>query len=1628
MTLREVDYQINDEFKEEATRLSDLLDLDQLEAAELLLQGTEDAETLDRTPIACAVIHYHAYRSYLSDSLRMVFRLSLDLEAEDDVRGIMDQVVRMVLGTKENPSPHGSAFTQKCINTMSTIELWLNVLAERVQKELTLGQTVPVAFEEIIGLQQQNLNQQHETLGLIIVHLINGHFTKLGDFKKILEHLPKLDKWNVLAVHYAPALIAFCHHYAPSDGDVGFDECKTLHGSIIKTHESNLWPLRNFHAAFITWWLAEYNSWFFDASTNPVNTSEAIAKSEAQERQNILYSALKQGALQCTLSICTQIRSSEWYDPARIGLIRSLLYDAPILPFEPASINVAFQETILEQFEVFTDAFITNMPDTLRKFKADEDDHRKLVLSGFQPDLENDLSESDRHLERFFVIMSYVYEGRPDAADVFWADTDGDKYGFLRWFSNRVSTPLISAFCEMFRSISAGETYAAAAHVFLLDDVSTSSSRIRRISCLTWAQIFEELDFYASKIKDPAPSSSSGSNQNGKPKQIEVDEPETPVMLECYLRLIAHLCKESGIVRQWILDHQNYKLIDTLFTLSNNSIPARIRACAYGCLRNLLNQRTLQVNSTIWIGLDQWVSSGFSAGSNIPRPARLANNASWAEDLTFDAISADHDEADAFVSLLQALLEPPVDIADLNDTLLFPEELGSSYRMPGVEPYVDLVMGKIFATKVGQAERSLKQHVLASNILWLVQTCLESFNENLIVLGNKSNMPIDSLIGASSLSQYAQLHPFSRIMEWMFNDRVLLGIFKLAHQSISDVNSAQPDSPLIVCLWRTIRVMNLVMKLQSTYLDIVRPLTKNRSAGRHTPVLNPALASFEDAVATNLRIVVDLCYYSGSGHKELVLESLELLKQFAACRKLNAVPSTRNSSRLSINRLVGALVQNSDVDPVAVSMSQAMGFDDMEIAQEHTSAAFDIKFAILDFLEKTLCAHPEQPNIAHALLGFGCTGSEVKVEVDSLFARGSSLFHVIMKLAVEYPEMIQDSMRFWSLSIKCKAITILRTLWSANLTSQLVLNEMTEARLLFWQWLTQSTIDQNTLWDGLPCREHLFVFEDSANALDRYLRLRCALYDSATLALRSAEKEGNAILQTQITSTLLGVTVTEDTQQPNPSLFELADFMDFEIAPVPELDIQISQDLDFGLASKSTHDGRSYFDLSLVEELLMLRRKALRKAGLLTDEGAEERMDTETRDTLAFFNAFNNHANLAVTRTAALKAWADQVIVLVQSKDLEAELRSSLVLQTIQIILPKLDVSMESGSSDAIIFARLAHSLLSYLSLLDPALRDGRSSDGANDRLFNLFKVAIKAIGNPATSSLLREVLYNLCYHYLASLCPLPASTPALSDGVADSLGTYQEHAIQTVKLSSPALIDILCDDSLGATPTSRIAALLLLDALTRLAASSEARYLLDALVRSNFITVLVETLAEMPAELSAAPHEDAPGLVTYYKAKLTLLLTLAQTRLGAVQVLNAGLFGAVHDSGLFAVDPDLRLQNEHPAALRRFYELLLAVLRVIAVVVVARGPQNAQTLEAGRDFLAENRLSMVGVLKREARVTAVGAKDPEDEDVPLAEKEKIKEREETDHVLGELAETYVLLTSLTGFLEVGSASSNMMR
>ncbi|KAF2651418.1 hypothetical protein K491DRAFT_781868 [Lophiostoma macrostomum CBS 122681] len=1617
----EDEYEVNQDFQATTLQLAELLDVDELEAAALFMGAQHEAEELDRSQLQTAVIRFHRRREYLLLCLRLVMKTGIDNgETELEGQDVLQKAAQYIVGVEGVNFENAHRFWAKCLRSMEAIEAWLFQIAELVQRAHTLGQSPDVY--EILDFERESLTRQHENLAAICAHMIKVGFASLDNYKTLLAKLKTIDRHDLIAVHYVPMTLRLTAWVA-LESNTTTKDARALHDSLMAGRENDTWLLRNFHAAVVAWWLAEYSGRYVDPNVQDPDLQNVNFDQEAQGRLEAFMKALTDGAFHFMLSISQDVRPTNWYDPTKTSMISNLLQDTAVLPSESPQLEEFFREITMEQMQTFVDSFITNTPDTLRKLKVEEDDQRRRMQTSFSMAA----AEQPLHLERFLLIVSYAYDGFPDAAEDFWSDKESNLYGFLQWAAKRQPTPRIAMFCEMLRSISTGEANAEAAHHFLMEEGGLASGKIRRTSSLCYTHIFNELIELESHVREPKKAIQGGLYPPTQNPADQIAEPETATMLESYLRLLAHLCRESQPARHWLLHVSEFNLVDICLGLCADSVESHLRASAFGAVSALLVDKNVQRASVIWNNLDEWTVSGFHVASKQPPTI-----ASFSRDDLWDVLANGYDESLAFMRLLHSLIEPYPDNQGLNDSLPFPEALGSTRRMPGIEKYVDFAMQRVFAERTLDVQQPLQRHVLTWACLRFIVTCLSTFNENLVIFANKSSIPVDAVIDTSSLEVYILLHPFTRVMEWLFNDKVLKALFASSHHDVKEVDAAPSDSPLVQSLMLSIEVMDLVMNLQATYIDIVRPVVKQQSSFHRSPISNLSLASFEDAVINNLQIIVDLGLYCGTGHEMLTIASLQLLQKLASSRKLAITPGGFGQ-RSSRSKIVGVLEKDNEAERISRSLANLLQFNEDELEAGVEAPGYVVKMQILDFLNGCIGASPGKPTIAHILLGFVCDSTTVGVKEDSLWNQSKSLFHAVLLLGVEYPDIDGETFSSWKSEIKVRCWDIMQKLWMSPLTSSWVMKELREQDLIFAQAPALLVVAMDTLWDGLSLAEGFeqqagsaisgFFCGSPSAALQNFLQYRAAFLDYEARELRLAVQSGMSTLKTRIQSVLLGTTMRSvDDAVPNPNIFELFDFIEFSF---PERNVptgtKLLQGMDLKICQEEK-DGVLLYSLPLIEQLLLLKIKAFRKErppqptpqDATQNDQDELQMVQDAQHLLALFTEQNRRAQLTHYHQDNLRSWVQLLTVTLSGCDFEPNARTSFILQTLQVIIPKLEAAYNGDLFMALQLASLADALILTIEFESTAFEKSKAGDFANDRLSQLFRAALVGIYSPISTVELRECCYQICIRYIHGTFDKSTKGSLLG-----------RHTLSTVKNCGSHLLELICDDAYSGQGTCKVFSLLLLTALVAIATRQESKYILETFVSLNFIGVLVDNIKHIPDDLRAAGAPQVPMLLQYYDATLALLLRICQTRLGAAYVLNAGLFASIKQSGIFGVDPDIGLEFDNPDALTKYYDLMLSVLRVINAAVIARGRQNEQTIFQAREFLKESRHSMVAIFKRSVNV-GVGGMRNGNGTIGLGEAVGLKED------LTDLVDCFTVLVDFTGFLEyedskkVKTARANM--
>lgn len=1444
-----MEYSVNEEFQQGALQVADALDIDELVASLLFLRAQEAAPMLDRPPVIVAIIQFHERRHFLLESLRLIFQESFEVEREE-TQELMQEMLAHVVEIKDGQLRNASLFTRKCLKSMEDIERWLALLGEQIQKVSLVGEAEDQDIMEAIEHQRTTLFQQHESLGAIICYLFKGPYTSSEDLRILLNHLRKIDRFDGILIHYVPSIISsFVQHGSPERSG-NYNDARSLNTAILATKDGQNWRLQTFHSAVVALWLAVYSGWDYDGpSSAPPGVD---LEKEGEERTRTFMSALDDGGLDLLVAICSGVSGEEWNDPVRSELVTMLLRESASSMRES---GWATPETdpcssylkllLMENFEAFAESCVANMPDAVRKLKTEEDSQRldqiTALRDGLTSNLHRSLVEARTHLESFLLIMAFAFEGRPDAAQEFWADPDGNLYGFLQWASKRQTVPRVSAFCELLCSISGGEDNAASAHRFLLEEDKFMSSKFKRSTSMNWSQMFAELQIYATRVTEK-PTTTQTIQHARKFEPAEMSEPESPVMLSCYLRLLGHLSRQSSAVREWMLHHPSFNIVSTLLTLCGGPLPSHLRATVFQALAGLMSDRSALNGNEMWLSIDQWISSGAMSASAHNKVPLVSNPLIWHEQQAFEKIGESFDQANAFIVLILSLVSPAIDSADYHLWLPFPESLGSSYRMPGIEPYIDFILGQALSRKIPDLNER-QSRLLTHNSLDFVLTCLNSFNEPLVTALSGASATPEPSLKTSTLLTYVRLHPFARVAEWLYNEDVIKTIFATADQKVAEISKAPSDSILVSSLVKSIEVMYMIMDLQSTYFNIVRPFIRSQPGSRLN-VANSSLSAFEDCVLNNLQIIPNLCLYCSTGHQQLTVSSMALLEKLSSSERLNRLSSPELSRWRSSNKIVEVLSTEVDVDGVSRPFVLHMQPDPRELDSGPLASGYIIRQSLLQLLNSCLDMISDRPTVAHLLLGFGCVGNLLDVSPEGLFANGTSLLHAILGYVQSYPGELDDNVVPWMLHSKRTAFEVLKHLWSSKISSYYTLAEMRASGFLVSLFASQPLVGPSTEWDGLPLAAEDFWVCESTVALAEFLLFRSCLFDYAATEIRSAAKIGSPTLLENTLSTLFGSSTLDNGEiLPNPTVFDLFDFADLDIqfhALTP--DVEFLAGLNIDVCAKPQADGSfALYDIPQVEALIQARKEDRLADNELRPQDSEL-FDAEGESLIVFLRATNQSRIISFNRRMALRSWAELLTTILTCCELDGGRKLTFILHSIQLTLPKLEGAIEENLPEGLELARLAETLVEHLEPTSgKSTPPRRNGDIVDEKLHQLFQICTRGIVLSTGSIHLKETFYNICALYIARV--VSAST---------GNGSMRQHCQQVVKSSGSALIEAICDDAYTGQETCRVSALLLLNALATLDKHADAM-LAESIAESNYLSLFLDSIRVLPVELKNA-------------------------------------------------------------------------------------------------------------------------------------------------------------------------------
>uniref|UniRef100_A0A8C7JYQ2 Nucleoporin 205 n=1 Tax=Oncorhynchus kisutch TaxID=8019 RepID=A0A8C7JYQ2_ONCKI len=244
----------------------------------------------------------------------------------------------------------------------------------------------------------------------------------------------------------------------------------------------------------------------------------------------------------------------------------------------------------------------------------------------------------------------------------------------------------------------------------------------------------------------------------------------------------------------------------------------------------------------------------------------------------------------------------------------------------------------------------------------------------------------------------------------------------------------------------------------------------------------------------------------------------------------------------------------------------------------------------------------------------------------------------------------------------------------------------------------------------------------------------------------------------------------------------------------------------------------------------------------------------------------------------------------------------------------------------------------------------------------------------------LRAHLYGALLYYL-QIAQKPEEPDTLQQGISmwerltapeDGFSKLQRENLAIIESYGTALMEVVCRDACDGHEIGRMLALAVLDRI--LSIDRQSQWLLYV-CNSGYLRVLVESLRQDDTALQTLLSPQPPLLkpLYIYESKMALLTRVAKTGQGAVELLRCGLVGQLVECQVFDMVPDSdshRVFGQRdpsgfiPSPLDRYRQILLPALRLFQVILTSTTTHHQQGATQVLQWLIVHADTIQGLLR----------------------------------------------------------------
>ncbi|XP_053282172.1 nuclear pore complex protein Nup205 isoform X2 [Pleuronectes platessa] len=1237
--------------------------------------------------------------------------------------------------------------------------------------------------------------------------------------------------------------------------------------------------------------------------------------------------------------------------------------------------SFAQEEFYIRRLHSLITDFLALMPMKVKQLRNRADEDARLVHMSQQMDSELP-SSMRKDLENLMFLIGEFYNKDSFGLELgleFWSPTEslqhtslqGSYLGmalqrpphkqvvlskFVRQMGDLLPSTLYISYLRMLKGLANGPQCAHYCFSLLKTNGATHSDNIQGVSGspVSWEHFFHSLMLYHENLRRDLPNPDASQYRHPPLRGITQRELEG---LTSFLELLTTIITWSENARLALCEHPQWTPVVVMLGLLQCSIPPVLKAGVLNCLAAF--GKSPEIAASLWQSLEytQILQTVRAPGQRQAAGIEVELN-------EIESSCEEYPLTQAFCHLISTLVESSL-----------PVNLGAGLRVPGFQPYLNFLRDSVFLPFPTRAyRRPAEKWEVADSVLEVFHKLLQDYEP-------QPSDFVQEIVELQGEQLPAHKPPGHSIMFHLLNDSPTLALcLSLLEEGVRQLDTYAPfpgkkhlESAVLHCLC----LLDLALQKEVVFMDLLR---ESQSSLLVSPMEQLLQGVSPQTRRADHIVSIARFLYHGSTNPEAAFQSAKILRRIASYPNIqNRLVGDFTHDQTVSDKLMAGFVECLDNEEAEEGTENG---DDSDQQNKMARIRHETQIHILNLLINSL--ELKTPNLSLYLLGY-----EVKKPVSStnlqdpgVLGCPRSCLHAILSLLQRGtekrsgPVITQQAPHLAELCYQ-----VIYQLCACPDTSGPTMRYLRTSQDFLFSHLQHMPFilpgNQIAALSQMSWLMKTAAIELRVTSLNRQRshtqRLVSLLLDDQPHTQHTADGEFGMEEETRSVSGFLHFDTVSKVRRKLLSVLDAIDFSQ-DMPELLQLDFFERTQIEQVIANCEhvNEQGHTVCNVKLLHRVLVAEVNALQGMAAI---GQRPLLLEEVNSILQQVVERNRVRRSLSAKRHALRSWRSLVEVLLTAcpADLIPADDRQLIIRDLLLDLHDKVLSEDAAGELMPIVAGAVFTLTAHLS--QSVLSEQQQGEGleassgfasiANSALHLVLRKLLDFIlCTGGGYQRLRAHLYGSLLYYL-QIAQKPEEPDTLQTaGKAmwerltapeDGFTKLQRENLAIIESYGKSLMEVVCRDACDGHEISRMLALAVLD---RILSIDRQNQWLVYVCNSGYLRSLVESLRRDDAALQTLLTPQPPLLkpLYIYESKMALMTRVAKTGQGAVELLRCGLVVQLMECQVFDMVPDSDAHRGMrdpsgfiPSPMDRYRQILLPTLRLFQVILTSTSVNHQQ-------------------------------------------------------------------------------------